>query len=160
MKMVMELAGQGDRVDDGVTIRPALLAGAATTTGYGKTPGHDGSTPQSSTRFSGPGIAPALPCRLALFGVPPETAEPIIILAELLGWDVASFSPGPAFCPPARLCLAMLPNSHPGETGPVVAWSPNANLNELISRSSMSIMDQPLCIANLETMLTLVSADH
>jgi hypothetical protein len=91
-----------------------------------------------------------------LFGLPPVLAEPVTMLAEILGWQVESFPSGLAVCPPARLCLAMLPAS-PGEGGPIAAWSPELNLNELISQAGLSIMDQPLCITRVEQMLeTLV----
>lgn len=99
------------------------------------------------------------PRRLALFGLPPDVAEPVTMLAEILGWEVMSFPSGPAVCPPARLCLAMLPESPEcrEERGQIVAWSPDLNLNEHISQAGLSIMDQPLCITNVEEMLeTLV----
>jgi hypothetical protein len=99
---------------------------------------------------------PQPPRRLVLFGLPPVLAEPVTMLAEILGWQVESFPSGLAVCPPARLCLAMLPAS-PGERGPIAAWSPELNLNELISQVGLSIMDQPLCITRVEQMLeTLV----
>lgn len=99
---------------------------------------------------------PHPPRRLALFGLPPATAEPVTMLAEILGWQVISFPAGPAVCPPARLCLAMLPagtDEHPPILAPIVAWSPELNLNELISQAGLSIMDQPLCITRVEQML-------
>lgn len=99
------------------------------------------------------------PRRVALFGLPAETADAVGLLAELLGWEVATFPAGPAASPPARLCLAMLPPSSPDETSPMVAWSPNTNLNEHISCAGLSIMDQPLCIAIMETMLLSLSID-
>lgn len=99
---------------------------------------------------------PLPPRRLVLFGLPPGLAEPVTMLAEILGWQVESFSSALAVCPPARLCLAMLPASS-GERGPIAAWSPELNLNELISQAGLSIMDQPLCITRVEQMLeTLV----
>ena len=103
--------------------------------------------------------APPPPRRLALFGLPPDVAEPVTMLAEILGWEVVSFPSGPAVCPPARLCLAMLPGSPDCSEvrGQIVAWSPDLNLNEHISRAGLSIMDQPLCITRVEQMLeTLV----
>lgn len=92
------------------------------------------------------------PHRLALFGLPPALAEPVTMLAEILGWQVVGFPPGPAVCPQARLCLAMLP-ARDDEQMPIVAWSPEINLNEHISRAGMSIMNQPLCISRVEQML-------
>ena len=103
--------------------------------------------------------APPPPRRLALFGLPPDVAEPVTMLAEILGWEVVSFPSGPAVCPPARLCLAMLPGSPDCSEvrGQIVAWSPDLNLTEHISRAGLSIMDQPLCITRVEQMLeTLV----
>lgn len=95
---------------------------------------------------------PQSPRRLALFGLPPVLAEPVMMLAEILGWQVESFLSGQAVCPPARLCLALLP-AGAGERGPVAAWSPELNLNELISQAGLSIMDQPLCITRVEQLL-------
>lgn len=101
---------------------------------------------------------PLPPRRIALFGLSAETGESVGMLAELLGWEVISFPPGPMMCPPARLCLATLPSSAQ-ETSQLVAWSPNTNLNEHISRCGLSIMDQPPCIAIMETMLLSLSVD-
>ena len=99
---------------------------------------------------------PQLPRRLVLFGLPPVLAEPVTMLAEILGWQVENFPSVQALCPPARLCLALLP-AGAGERGPIAAWSPELNLNELISQAGLSIMDQPLCITRVEQMLeTLV----
>ena len=103
--------------------------------------------------------APPPPRRLAMFGLTALVAEPVAMLAEILGWEVVCFPSGPAVCPPARLCLAMLPETGAGAPSPVVAWSPDMNLNEHISRSGLSIMDQPLCIANMEKMLLSLSGD-
>ncbi|WP_156257013.1 hypothetical protein, partial [Sandarakinorhabdus oryzae] len=52
--------------------------------------------------------APAAP-RLALFGLPADVAEPVTLLAEILGWQVLPLPPGPALPPPTRACLAMVP---------------------------------------------------
>jgi hypothetical protein len=101
---------------------------------------------------------PQPPRRLVLFGLPPVLAEPVTMLAEILGWQVESFPSGLAVCPPARLCLAMLPAS-PGERGPIAAWSPELNLNELISQAGLSIMDQPLCITRVEQMLETLACE-
>lgn len=99
---------------------------------------------------------PQPPRRLVLFGLPLVLAEPVTMLAEILGWQVESVPSGLAVCPPARLCLAILPASS-GERGPIAAWSPELNLNELISQAGLSIMDQHLCITRVEQMLeTLV----
>ncbi len=102
--------------------------------------------------------APLSPRRLALFGLPPVLAEPLTMLAEILGWQVESYPSGQAVCPPARLCLALLPGSA-GERGPVAAWSPELNLNELISQAGLSIMDQPLCITRVEQMLETLACE-
>ena len=102
--------------------------------------------------------APQSPRRLALFGLPPVLAEPVTMLAEILGWQVESFPSGQAVCPPARLCLALLP-AGAGEGGPVAAWSPELNLNELISHAGLSIMDQPLCITRVEQMLETLACE-
>jgi hypothetical protein len=93
-----------------------------------------------------------------LFGLPPVLAEPVTMLAEILGWQVESFPSGQAVCPPARLCLALLP-AGAGERGPVAAWSPELNLNELISHAGLSIMDQPLCITRVEQMLETLACE-
>lgn len=97
-------------------------------------------------------VAASAPHRLALFGLPPAIAEPVAMLAEILGWQVMLFPPGPAVCPPARLCLAMLPAGG-DERPPIVAWSPELILNEHISRAGLSILDQPICISRVEQML-------
>ena len=96
------------------------------------------------------------PCPvLALYGLPSDLAEPVVLLAEILGWQVIMREDGAVV--PARLCLAMLPAT-PGQAAPayfppLVAWSPDNNLNELISRQSLSILDQPACIDRLEQLL-------
>jgi hypothetical protein len=100
-----------------------------------------------------------LPRRLALFDVTPTVAETVTLLAELLDWEVVAFPAGPASCPPARLCLAMLPDAGCRDRLPVAAWSPDAILNEHISRAGLSIMDQPLCIAIMEPVLLWLSID-
>ncbi|WP_310475363.1 hypothetical protein [Sandarakinorhabdus sp.] len=102
--------------------------------------------------------APEPTRRLALFGLPPMLDEPVTMLAEILGWQVESFPSGQSVCPPARLCLAMLP-AGVGERGPIAAWSPELNLNELISRAGLSIMDQPLCITRVELMLETIACE-
>ncbi len=106
---------------------------------------------------AGFGVPPAMH-RLALFGLPPGLAEPVTMLAEILGWQVESFPSGQSVCPPVQLCLAMLP-AGAGERGPIVAWSPELNLNELISRAGLSIMDQPLCITRVEQMLEAIACE-
>lgn len=110
-------------------------------------PGLHGADPDGA---SGP--LPSQPRRLALFGLARAQAEPVTMLAEILGWQVLSFPSGETRRPPARLCLAALPagaDEHP----PIVAWSPELNLNELISQAGLSIMDQPLCMSRVELML-------
>ena len=113
---------------------------------------------------AGPGLpkplaTPALPRRLALFGLPPGVAEPVSILAEILGWQVLLYPPGPAMRPPARACLAMLPACNAALAPPLLFWSPENNLNEHISRAGMSIMDQPLCITRVEQMLEALGCE-
>jgi hypothetical protein len=112
-----------------------------------------GSTPVANIGSDGNIAATtSAPQRLALFGLPPALAEPVTMLAEILGWQVVGLPPGPAMCPPARLCLAMVPAGD-SERPPIVAWSPELNLNELICRAGLSIMDQPICISRVEQML-------
>lgn len=88
---------------------------------------------------------------LALYGLPPPLAEPIGLLAEILGWRVVVRLCGGAL--PARLCLAMLPARTPAEPAPILAWSTDNILNELISGQAMSILEQPLSISRLELLL-------
>ncbi|WP_164157093.1 hypothetical protein [Sandarakinorhabdus rubra] len=97
---------------------------------------------------------------LAMHGVSPAEAEPLLLLAEILGWQVRACAPGHAM--PARLCLAPLPNA-PGEAaaigsaGPsLFAWSPENNLNELINKLDASVLEQPLCIQRLEQLLQIL----
>jgi hypothetical protein len=103
---------------------------------------------------SRPGCSPiaGLPARpvLALFGVPPDVAEPVVLMASILGWQVEERCFGPAVSD--RLCIAVLPPSH-GTMSLLVAWSPDTNLNELISREGLSILDQPPCIMRVERLL-------
>jgi len=87
---------------------------------------------------------------LALFGLPPALAEPVGLLADTLGWRVMSRACGGSVS--AQLCIAMLP-ANPGETSPLFAWSTDNILNELISREALSILEQPLCVFRLETLL-------
>jgi hypothetical protein len=118
-----------------------------------------GAAPASSSRATQVGLDVPPPARrLALFGLPSALAEPVTMLAEILGWQVESFPPGQSVCPPARLCLAMLPATT-GERGPIAAWSPELNLNELISAAGLSIMDQPLCITRVEQMLETIACE-
>lgn len=91
---------------------------------------------------------------LALYGLPPELAEPIGLLAEILGWRVVV-----RLCSgvlPARLCLAMLPARQRDEPASMLAWSPDNILNEHISREALSIMEQPLSVSRLELLLQSV----
>jgi len=104
------------------------------------------------------GAAARRPLRLALFGLPPALAEPVAMIADILGWAVAVRPPGPAMLPPADLCLAMLPADAGAPMPPITVWSPNKNLNEHISRSGLSILEQPPCIQHLEQLLQ-ISAD-
>jgi hypothetical protein len=99
------------------------------------------------------------PRQLALFGLPHAVAEPVTMLAEILGWQVLQFPEGPAIRPPARACLAMLPACAAASSPPLVLWSPERNLNEHISRAGLSIMDQPLCITRVEQMLEALGCD-
>jgi hypothetical protein len=88
---------------------------------------------------------------LALYGLPPAVAEPITLLAEILGWRVAARLCGGAL--KARLCLAMLPARSATETASILAWSTDNILNEHISRQALSIMEQPLSVSRLELLL-------
>lgn len=96
---------------------------------------------------------------MALFGLPWTVAEPVTMLAEILGWQVLQFPVGPTMRPPARACLAMLPACAAASSPPLVLWSPEKNLNEHISRAGLSIMDQPLCITRVEQMLEALECD-
>lgn len=87
---------------------------------------------------------------LALFGLPPALAEPVTLIAEILGWRVVTRACGGSI--PAQLCIAMLP-ANTGEASPILAWSSNNILNELISHEALSIMEQPLCVFRLEALL-------
>jgi hypothetical protein len=100
-----------------------------------------------------------LPHRLALFGLPAVVAEPVTLLAEILGWQVVQYPAGMATRPGARACLAMLPACSAVQSPPLVLWSPENNLNEHISRSGLSIMDQPLCITRVEQMLEALTCE-
>ena len=106
-----------------------------------------------SPRRNEPGEPP--PLRLALFGLPLAVAEPVTMLAEILGWEVLHYRAGPAMPPPVQACLAMLPpcGATTNAGAPLVLWSPQSHLNEHISRTGLSIMDQPLCVAQVEQML-------
>ena len=103
------------------------------------------------------GQAAAVACapapRLALLGLPAEVAEPVTLLAEILGWQVLPLPPGPALPPPAHACLAMLPACAAVARPALALWSPDRNLNEHISQAGLSIMDQPLCVSTVEQML-------
>jgi hypothetical protein len=91
---------------------------------------------------------------LALHGVPAVLAEPIVLLAEILGWQVNCCAPG--LIVPARLCMAPLPVApdEPAGTLPaLLAWSPDNNLNEHISRWNASVLAQPICIHRMEQLL-------
>lgn len=104
-------------------------------------------------------IVQPVPRRLALFGLPPAVAEPVTMLAEILGWQVLHYAAGPAMRPPARACLAMLPACAVSALPPLVLWSPERYLNEHISQVGMSIMDQPLCVTRVEQMLEALDCE-
>ena len=97
--------------------------------------------------------------RLALIGLPAAVAEPVTMVAEILGWQVLCYPAGPAMPPPVRACLAMLPPCADTATPPLVLWSQQSNLNEHISRAGLSIMDQPLCVTRVEQMLQTLGCD-
>ena len=103
-------------------------------------------------------VAPRPLLRLALFGLPPALAEPVAMIADILGWAVFEAPPGPAMVPPADLCLAMLPADAGAPLPPIAVWSPDKNLNEHISSHGLSILEQPPCIQHLEQLLQ-ISAD-
>ena len=110
--------------------------------------------PGRALRLGGGEVAdPRAPPRLALFGLPSVVAEPVTMLAEILGWQVLHYPPGPAMRPPVQACMAMLPACSAVEVPPLVLWSPQSNLNEHISLAGLSIMDQPLCVTIMEQML-------
>jgi hypothetical protein len=121
------------------------------------------------------------PQRLALIGLRPDTAEPLRLVAEILGWQVDGWraegwgagewgagagrgAPAalawPAVPRHVRLCLAPLPATA-GDAAdvlpPLVAWSPDSILNEHISREGLSIMEQPPCINRVELLLQTAS---
>jgi hypothetical protein len=103
------------------------------------------------------GDAGGAPQRLALIGLPAGLAEPIALLAEIIGWHILLLPPGPVMRPPARLCLAMLP-AGPAGYAPLAAWSPDAKLNELISGLGLSKLDHPPCLSHLELLLGLAAS--
>lgn len=91
---------------------------------------------------------------LALHGVPAALAEPLGLLAGILGWQVHCRAPGLGGT--AHLCLAPVPaaSGESAEHGPaLMAWSPDNNLNELICRQNASVLEQPPCINRLEQLL-------
>lgn len=105
-----------------------------------------------------PCLGPMVPARrLVLFGLAPQLAEPVAMIADILGWDVALLPSGPAMRPSADLCLAMLPADAAMPAPPIVVWSPNKNLNEHISRAGLSILEQPPCIQQLEQLLQIAA---
>jgi hypothetical protein len=93
---------------------------------------------------------------LALIGLPAGLAEPIAMLAEIIGWHILLLPPGPVMRPPAQLCLAMLP-AGPAGYAPLAAWSPDPKLNELISGLGLSKLDHPPCLSRLELLLGLAA---
>jgi hypothetical protein len=98
---------------------------------------------------------------VALFGLPPDAAEPMALLASILGWHVLALDTQAAGWPAppaaARLCLAMVPEAMTGSPTPpsLWAWSPDHILNEHISAEGLSILEQPLCIHRLERLLEM-----
>jgi hypothetical protein len=99
-------------------------------------------------------LAPVLAPVLALHGVPAAAAEPIVLMAEILGWQVRCCAPGIAV--PAHLCIAPLPAApaEPADDLPaLLLWSPQNNLNEHISANNASVLEQPICIHHVEQML-------
>lgn len=99
-----------------------------------------------------------MPRRLALFGVPPALAEPVTLVAEILGWEVVQQPAGPAVRLQARLCMAMQPPTG-GSPLPLAVWSPENNLNEHINRAGLAKMDQPLCITRVEQLLQALGCE-
>jgi len=97
---------------------------------------------------------------LSLHGVPAGMAEPIVLMAEILGWQVRCCPAG--LLVPAHLCLAPLPDQ-PGATSAsapaLAAWSTDNNLNELISRQNASVLVQPICIHQVEQLLQTLGHD-
>lgn len=132
--------------------------GQVATTGGGATSG-SGIPGNSAASSAANSPTPPAPRRLALFGLPPAVAETVTLLAEILGWQVLHFPPGPAMRPPARACLAMLPQCAASTAPPLALWSPEKNLNEHISQAGLSILDQPLCITRVEQMLEALDCE-
>jgi len=130
-------------------LKIAVSPGGPHASGHGHAPRHD------PVRVAHARHAAARPRRLLLMGLPPVLAEPVEILADILGWDVTQLAPGPAMPPPADLCLAMVPVAGAAPLPPIAVWSPNKNLNEHISRTGLSILEQPPCIQHLEQLLQL-----
>lgn len=89
---------------------------------------------------------------LALIGLPADVAEPVRMLAEILGWRVLQLPAAPVASPAARLCIAMLPadESRP----PWAVWSADNSLNEHICGNGLSILDYPPCLTLLESLLS------
>jgi hypothetical protein len=99
--------------------------------------------------------------RLALIGLPGVLAEPVTLLAEILGWTVESVtadgmawpSAVPLPTPPARLCLAMMAPDRRLPAPPILVWSPDSTLNEHISAHGLSKLDQPVRMSRVEQLL-------
>lgn len=89
---------------------------------------------------------------LALIGLPGDVAEPVIMLAEILGWQTTLLPAAPVASPAALLRIAMLPGGD--ERPPWAVWSPDHILNEHISGSGLSILDHPPCLNTLEALLS------
>jgi hypothetical protein len=92
---------------------------------------------------------------LALIGLPADVAEPVCMLAEILGWRITLLPAAPVASPAALLCIAMLPA---GDARPPWAvWSPDHVLNEHISGAGLSVLDHPPCLNKLESLLNAVT---
>lgn len=118
----------------------------------GRTQGAGWTTGTGWPRGRGATGAPLLALH-GLAGTAAETAaEPLVLIAQILGWQVRAAPPGVTAA--AQLCLAPLPLA-PGEQdrGTLLAWSPDSNLNEHVSRLNVSVLDQPICIHRVEQLL-------
>ncbi|OYQ27632.1 hypothetical protein CHU93_10220 [Sandarakinorhabdus cyanobacteriorum] len=100
---------------------------------------------------------PGPPLQLALIGLPVPLAEPVTMLAEIMGWQIMRLPGGPVMRPAAQLCLAMMP-AGPADYAPLAAWSPDRKLNEHISQAGLSILDHPPCLSRLELLLGLAAS--
>ncbi|WP_353216149.1 hypothetical protein [Sandarakinorhabdus sp.] len=91
-------------------------------------------------------------------GLQAAPAEKAALIGDILGWAVTILPPGPAMRPRADLCLAAIPADAATPAPPIAVWSPDNILNEHISAAGLSILDQPLCVQQLELLLAIASS--